>query len=210
MAPTNGYCTAAQFKTHAGITDTTDDTTIDRVITAVSRAIDDHCHRRFWVNAAESPETRYHTAEWPDLLQVDDVVSLTSLKSDHDGDRVYEYTWLNTDYDLEPYNASLDGKPYTRIELAPRGTRQFPVGMRRGVELVGRFGWPAVPPVVTEACLIQSLRIFKRKDSPFGIAGASEFGQLAILKPRLDPDVELMLIPVISMRDGVLGTGVGA
>jgi hypothetical protein len=194
MAPTNGYCSVAELKARiwpSGTTDTTDDSIFDQVITAVSRLIDDECQRRFYA----ASETRYYTPEWPDLLMVDDLLSVTTLKTDADGDRVYESAWATTDYDLEPYNAQLESqpRPYTQIVTAPNGLYTFPVGRKRGVQLAGSFGFAsATPPKIKEACLLQSARIYKRKDAVFGVTGSAEMGQLIVI-PKLDPDVVLML-----------------
>jgi len=193
MAPTNGYCTVAEVKARlwpTGLTDTTDDTVFDQVITAVSRAIDNLCNRRFFTTASD--ETRYYTAEFDDELAPGDLVSLTTLATDEDGDRTYETTWSATDYDLEPFNAALDGKPYTRLRVTPNGNYVFP-STRKGVKLVGKFGYGATaPPAVKEACLLQCERVYKRRDAPFGVVGSAELGQLMVI-PRLDPDVELLL-----------------
>jgi hypothetical protein len=56
------------------------------------------------------------------------------------------------------------------------------------------WGWSAVPYEVQSACLIQSSRIFVRRQSPFGIAGTPELGTVR-LTSRLDPDVEALLRP---------------
>lgn len=199
----NGYATAAQFKAEfypAGSTDNIDDTVIEDKIEAASRLIDEHCHRRFWVNAVD--ESRTYKAEDAYLVFTDDIVSVTTLQTDEDGNRVYERTWAATDYDLEPENAALDGKPYTRIATTPMGRYGFPGGMAKGVKVTGKFGWSAVPSKVKSACLLQAERLFKRKDAPFGVIGSAEMGQLQVI-PKLDPDVEILLGPYV--RYGIEG-----
>lgn len=200
MPITNGYATLNELKARLGISDTDADTILENVIEAVSRWIDSFTARRFYAVS----ETRYYTAEWPDLLLLgDDLLSVTTLKTDDDGDRVYETTWASTDYDLEPYNATLDGKPYTQIRITPNGRYTFP-GTRRGVEIAGSFGYAATTPdVVNEACLLQSERIYKRKDAPFGVTGAPEVGISTVI-PRLDPDVRTMLEPLRKMHVGAI------
>jgi hypothetical protein len=173
------------------ISDTEDDSAIESVIEAVSRRIDEATSRRFYQELAT---TRYFSAEWADLLHIPDLVTLTTLKTDEDGDRVYETTWASTDYDLEPFNAALVSKPYTAIHVAPNGRYVFPL-VRKSVEIVGTWGWPAVPKIAKEACLLQSFRVFKRKDAPFGVAGSIEIGQLQVIS-KLDPDVTWMLEPL--------------
>lgn len=195
MTITNGYASLEEFKARvfpAGVSTSVDDMVIEAIIEAVSRLLDDHCHRWFWSDTED--ESRVYKAEWSDLLYCDDLVTLTSLKTDEDGDGVYEVTWSLTDYNLEPHNVSL--QPYTRIRTAPLGTRLFPVSSRGPtVQLTGVFGWPEVPPQIREACLLQSARLFKRKDAPLGVIGSAELGQLQVI-PKLDPDVLLLIRPL--------------
>jgi hypothetical protein len=189
---TNGYATLAELRARLGITDgsdTTDDAVIEAVIEAVSREIDKYCGRRFYVT--DSDETRYFTAEFSDVLFAGDIVSISSLQSDEDGDRTYEETWATTDYDLLPFNAALDNEPYTRLGITPDGDYAFPT-IPKAVKIVGKWGWPAVPDAINEACLLQSIRIFKRKDAPFGVVGSADLGQLQVIS-RIDPDVKMLL-----------------
>lgn len=193
MAIVNGYATLAELRARLGYvsTDTADDTMLEAVVMGVSRWIDRYTGRRFFTTSAD--ETRYYTADDAyTLFMPDDLISITTLSVDEDGDRVYERTWAATDYDLEPYNAVLDGLPYTRIETAPNGRYGWPVGIARGVKIVGKFGYSAAPADVKEACLLQCERLFKRKDAPFGVMGSAEMGQILVI-PKLDPDVALLL-----------------
>lgn len=194
MGIVNGYCTAEELKARLwpyGVEpDDYDNAVFDQVITAVSRWIDGFCGRRFYTTAAD--ETRYFTAEWKDRLEVGDLVSVSSLLTDEDGDRTYEVTWASTDFDLTPFNAALDGIPYQAIETTPKGRYCFPVGVRKGVKVVGKFGFASAPAEVKEACLLMSERIYKRKDAPFGVAGAPEVGEVRLLR-ELDVDVKQLL-----------------
>lgn len=193
MAITNGYCTLAELKSRLGISvaDVDDDSVLEAVIESTSRLIDDFCNRRFYTTAED--ETRYYTAQRSDYILPDDIISVTTLATDDDGDRVYENTWQATDYDLEPYNAALDGQPYTKISAAPEGDYTFPKGVAKGVKVTGKFGYAATAPKpVQEACLIQASRLFRRKDAPFGVTGAAEFGTTTLIA-RLDPDVKMLL-----------------
>lgn len=197
MAILNGYTDLATVKSRCGITvtDTADDAILEAVITAVSRMIDNYCDRRFY--SSDADEVRYFTATDTDELWCGDLLSVTSLVTDDDGDRVYETTWAATDYELEPYNAAADGEPYYLIRVAPNGNYAFPVGVAKGVQITGKFGYCAlanVPAPVAEACIIQTQRLFRRKDAPFGITGAAEFGTVTMIA-RLDPDVRMLLEP---------------
>lgn len=201
MTITHGYCTLDEFKLrfYAGSSSTTDDEVAETAIETASRFIDDDTGRHFWKSA--SAEARYFTSEYPDLFVcADDIVSITSLLTDSDGDRTYETTWQTTDYDLEPYNAAVVEKPYTQLRITPNGTYSFPT-LRRGVKLTAVFGWPAVPKLAKSACIMQAGRWFKRKDAIFGVLGSADMGQI-MLPAKLDPDVSLMLNPLRRFDNG--------
>jgi hypothetical protein len=191
----NDYCSLSALKAKLGIDDTDDDGDLNDVIDAVSRQIDKETRRRFYSTAAD--EVRYYTPKYSDMLfPQDDILSITSLECDIDSDGTYEESWTeDTDYYLQPFNAALDGKPYTWIELAPNGSYAFPKKVKKSVKITGKFGYCAIadlPATIREACLLQCERIFKRKDAPFGIAGTPEMGMLR-LQNELDPDVQRML-----------------
>lgn len=195
MAITNGYCTLSELRGWIGSPSdhTEDDLRLEESVEAASRYIDDLCGRRFYANSVD--ETRYYTASNPERLTnldgLDDVASITTLKTDEDEDRTYEVTWAATDYDLAPYNAVLDGKPYTRIDVAPDGRYEFPTHAK-GVQIVGKFGWSAAPDVVKRACLILAAFLFKQKDVPLGVQASSGTGQIYI-DPRISRMIEQML-----------------
>jgi hypothetical protein len=46
------------------------------------------------------------------------------------------------------------------------------------VKITGRFGWPAIPDAITQATLILSADLYKRKDSVGGVLGLSEMGAI--------------------------------
>lgn len=122
--------------------DTTDDARLRAVLEAVSQQIDDECQRTFRVYLA----TVYLTAQRSDrLLLPFDLLELTSLKTDDDGDRTYDETWVvsgaSADVDLLPYDAPMRREPYWELAIAPNGDYSFPVGAQKGVELVVKAGY---------------------------------------------------------------------
>lgn len=165
MTISNGYCSLSDLKqwlTPPGQTfssDTSDDIVLDTIIESASRFIDGECCRYFYKNTAD--ETRYFTA-LNNAVEVGDLVSITTLSTD-EGLRTYPTTWLTTDYDLYPYNASIDSKPYSQIRIAVNGSQIFPEGLARGVKVIGVFGWPSVPTAIKEACLLISVGVYKRR-----------------------------------------------
>ncbi len=183
--------------------DLTDDAILEQDITAASRWIEELCGRRFYRNSAD--EDRYYRAEDADRLAIDDMTAApTTLVTDADGDRTYETTWAATDYDLFPYNAGLDGVPYTRLETTPAGRYAFPTDMPRGVKITGKFGYSATtPPAVAEACLILAAQLFKRKDTPQGVSGNAELGVLRVDKGP-DPHALALLRPYMRLWLGAI------
>lgn len=166
---------------------------LKQVIAEVSGWIDQYTARRFY--STVNDETRYFTATRTKVLELPDLHAITSIKTDEDGDRVYEYTWSATDYDKYPYNAALDSEPWTEIRVAPNGSYGFPAGVAKGVEIIGKYGYNATgshPAGVKGACLLQCERLYMRKDAIFGIAGAGELGEVRLI-PKLDVDVQELL-----------------
>jgi hypothetical protein len=193
------YTTLIDARRQCGVlesTDEVDDARIESIIAAVSRHIDIWTGRRFHTSTAD--ETRYFCAETDERVDAGDILAVTTLRTDYNGDRVYESTWSTSDYELEPSNAPYQSQPepYTHIYATPTADYSFPAGLRRGVQVTGRWGYStAAPDVVREACLIQVSRIFRRRDSPFGVAGTLDLGTIR-LAAQLDPDVKAMLSPL--------------
>lgn len=176
MAIVNGYCSLSQIKADLGIAtaDTTDDTILEGIVEAVSREIDGYCGRRFYA----ATQTRYFTALCRDRLLVDDLLSVTTLKTDADADGTYETTWATTDYRLAPYNAQLESvpEPYWRIEVSPLGNNLFPCHAR-GVEIAGSWGFSSTTPdVIERVCLYQAALAYRTSKA---VGGASGRGEMA-------------------------------
>lgn len=190
MTITNGYATRDQFIDWAQIDRTVDVAQIDRAIETVSRWIDGYCSRQFWQATAA---TRTFVPYDDYRVKTGDLVSVTTVKTGT-GDGTFTTTWAASDYQLWPLNPA-DGPelgPYT--ELRTVGTRTFPIagtGRPDVVQIVGTFGWPAVPTAVTQACLIQATRLYGRRYSQNGIVGAGDFAFR--VSTRLDPDVADLL-----------------
>jgi hypothetical protein len=198
MTITNGYTDLASLKARLGIptADTADDTTLDAIVEAVSRQIEAMTYRRFYRNSAD--EDRYYVPEECDCLWTDDIGTITTLKTDEADDGLFSTTWATTDYESLPYNASVNAIPVTHLRITRNGNHTFPVGYK-SVKITGKFGFSAsTPKPVAEACLLQSARLFRRKDAPFGVVGGGEMGQ-AIVINKLDPDVEMLLRPFMRL-----------
>lgn len=198
MTITNGYCTLAELK-HANrlniaSSDTDGDEMLEGIIEAVSRHIDDACGRRFYSDSSEV--ARYYTAMSAADLFVDDIASPSSdvdIETDTNGDGTIDDTWAANDFLLAPYNAETLGEPYQKIETSYNGNYAFPKNVRRGVKVTAKWGWPSVPKPVTQACLLQCERVFKRFATPLGSESLTALGRMTLTIPSLDPDVEQLL-----------------
>jgi len=190
MTIANGYTTLTTMKDatilNISATDTQSDTILESIIEAASRTIDSDTHRYFYKSATD--ETRYYSAEYADKLFTDDIVSVSALTTDTADDRTYSDIWsASDDYDLYPYNAATDGRPYTSIEARDGGAYYFPE-YRKGVKITGIFGWPAVPKKIEQACILLSARMFKRLTTPLGVASMASLGEVMVSIKDKDPD----------------------
>lgn len=196
MAISQGYTTLSEVKSILRITDEVDDSLLETCIEASSRQIDTHCERVFTSGTATrlfAPQDAYVTA-------IDDLVSLTSLKTSSSADSVFDITWTSTDYQLEPLNGVSGGvyTPYTSIRAV--GDYTFPTAYEEAtVEVTGVFGYAtAIPTDVKQACNLMAIRQYKRYDSPLGVAGFGDIGVVRV--SRVDPDIESLLAPYRKMR----------
>ncbi len=190
------YASLEELKADLGIglDDHSHDARLEECLEAASRWIDAECGRVFYTSGtALVPQTRYFTATKPDRLLVDDLLTLSTLKSDDDRDGTAEQAWTATDYRLYPRNAALHEEPYTEVRLYPQGDYTFPVGVEDGVEIAGVWGyWTSVPVQVQAACRREAARRYRLQDALFGVAGSSEFGtqQASAYDPEVRKDLD--------------------
>lgn len=176
------YCSVDELKSRLGITasSTGDDFELRLAVESASRWVDGWCRQTFY----RASETRTFTADHLYLLDVDPLVSITTLKTDSAGDGTYETTWATTDYQLLPANAlTTENRPYNQVRAL--GSYTFPTGgayLDRDdrIEIVGVWGWPTVPAAVKMAALIVAADTFKAKDTFAGQGGFGEFGPSAL------------------------------
>lgn len=188
---TNGYATIQQVKDALRVTDAIDDSLIELSIEAASREIDAYCQRVFYSTTA----TRTYKTDSSFLCAIDDLVSLTSLKTSTT--TAWDTTWSTSDYQLEPTNGISGGltQPYNRIRAI--NTLVFPILPEVTVQVAGVFGWSAVPMDVRIACILQAQRLFKRFDSPLGVIGMGDLGSIRV--SRVDSDVQALLAPYVKV-----------
>jgi hypothetical protein len=198
---TNAYCTLPQVKRTLGISDTLDDDLIELNINAASRQIDGHCGRRFWQDG--TVQDRQFWADDPSCLYVSgmdgDISTVTGLvvKTDDDGDGTFETTLtIATDFILLPANAAdrTPVWPYEEIRLV--GNYSFPrlSNGRPGVQVTAKFGWPAVPDDVEEACIRQAAQLYEAKNAVLGAVALGETAGMRVGR-GMNPFAESLLAP---------------
>jgi len=187
-----------------GTADTADDGLLENCVGAASRLIDGYCNRQFWAVSSATPRVFQANTEF--VCDVDDFYTTTGfvLMTSSFADGTFDTTWQTSDYQLEPLNGVLDGLTRSYDKIRAVGNYLFPTvnanyGEQALVQVTARWGWASVPEPVKQACIIQSSRIFKRYDSPLGVAGFGDLGAIRVSR-FLDPDMAQLVEPYRRMR----------
>lgn len=186
------YVDLATVKLALGVTDTGRDTLIQNAIDAACALIDDQTGRTFGLDVSATAREyrvlgRVVCDRDGEALIVDDIGDEAGLLVEV-GDGT---TWTTLDagtYDIEPDNAIAHNRPVTRL----RYVYGWWTGYRKA-RITARWGWPATPAEIAQAAQIQAERLYRRKDSPEGVAGSSDWGLVRV--PNVDPDVRALLAP---------------
>lgn len=197
MAITNGYATLTEVKSSLRIpsSDTVDDAMIELAIEAASREIDIVCERIFYQEAG----TRFFVPRDNYVCEIDDLRTLTTLKTSSGADGDFNITWSSTDLQLEPLNGIVGGIESPATQIRAVEDYLFTIdGGEATVEVTGTFGWDAIPTVIRQATVILSSRIFRRNDSPLGVMGFGDMGVVRV--SRIDPDIDALIGPFKKIR----------
>jgi hypothetical protein len=192
MAWKPDYITLAEAKGFVRLNDAIDDTELAVMISAISRAIDKHCHRQF--GKVATVETRLYTGWYDDvrdrwIVDIDDLMSTTGLVVTIGGT-------VTTDYTKEPVNAAQELMPWTSLSFK-RDAATVPTGEEYEASIVAPWGWTAFPPGVPMAGRLQISRLLARRDSPFGVSGSPEQGSELRLLEKLDTDAIVALTGLV-------------
>ena len=196
MAITNGYIELSLLKSSLQIEDNLLDDFLELAIESASRQIDAACERTFY---QADGETRIFTPRDSYVVEIDDLRSVTSIKTSSDADGSFDITWQAKDYQLEPLNSKAGGIDFPATHVRAIDDYLWPIdGLEATVQIVGDWGWDAVPSQIKQACLILSARLFERRNSPLGIAGFSDVG--AVFVSKFDSDIDKLLMPFKKVR----------
>ena len=197
MAITNGYCTLNEVKASLRIpvSDTIDDDLLELAIESASRDIDQATERQFFPTDTH----RFFTPRNSLVCEIDDVSSLTSIKTSTAADGTYDTTWSESDYQLEPLNGIAGGMVVPFNSLRAVGDFYWPSsGLEVTVRVEGTFGFASAPIAIKQATVLLASRLFKRNDSPGGVMGFGDIGVVRVSK--FDPDIERLINPYRKIR----------
>lgn len=195
MTANSNYCTALDVQDFLSIEVSDDDARIAAIITAVSRAIDQHCGQFFSKETSATARSFHATSRYRLWVPPFHTTSGLVVKTDTSDVGTFNQTWtVTTDYVAEPpggYDSA--GLAVSYHAISATGYRCFPVDSTRPrVEVTAQWGWAEVPPAVSEAAIIKAGRLLRRADSPEGTLGSPEFGVVRISRYE-DPDVVMLL-----------------
>lgn len=132
----NIYATLNDLRELLIVTEAEHNAQLLRVLIAASRQIEKPklTGRSFYCYEG----VKYYNQVASKLWLPDDILSISSLKCDTDGDGVFEVTMVVTDYFLHPLNSY----PKTLLMVNPNGDyASFAPGIEKGVEITGVFGY---------------------------------------------------------------------
>lgn len=185
MTGTATYASIDELKEHCTIPDSLDDSRITDVGKSASRLIDQFCGRPGFDKDTVATARYFRVPEqlgplgYPNgRLRLWDFWESSSvvLKTDNDGDGVYETTWAAGDFYLEPidgFRNGIVGWPFE--EVIPTVLHWWPlpwpygINRRPQIEVTAKWGWANVPDAVKRATLTLAARLFAEPSASFGI-----------------------------------------
>jgi hypothetical protein len=191
--PVTVYASLADLKAWRTTDKSDRDAQMHTALAAASRAIDRLCDRRFWID--DEPTPRIFNARNGVVvdadggrLLVDDIGSVDGLLVEQGGGA--SWSDLTSGIETDPLNAVANGQAVTGLLYSPGWT----VGSSTRVRVTAKWGWPAVPEDIKQACLLIASALLSRRDSPHGVAGITDFGSMRVGK-EIDRHAEQLVLP---------------
>ena len=193
------YATLDDVKVGLGISDYADDARIEVALQSAEEMVNAYCERTF-DTAGTAATARVYSAADSGYLSIDDCTAVTLVEYDLAGSGTWT-AWASTDWQAEPLNGLQGGRSVPYNGLRSVGDYWFPESSQALVRVTATWGWATTPQSVVTATKLQASRLFKRADSPLGIAGGPDTGYLYLAR-QMDADVMMLLAPY---RRGGLG-----
>lgn len=200
--PVTDYLTVDQLKTALQIDKDDKDALLQLAISSASRQIDTHCRDQFW--SSDTPTARVLAPDRPGDVWTGAYASTVGMtvETDDDNDGVFETLWDVSQWQAEPLVPQA-GYPFNRVVAvgsrhfpgarqnthlynawwyagySNNGRNELPYGGQRHrarVRVTAKWGWPAVPQQVVQACQVIAIDNYKSKDFTNGSAGATSIG----------------------------------
>lgn len=167
------YITRDTLKLALDITGTDRDALLDVALAAASRAVDDHCGRRFNADATASarvysPCDHLVRSADGDLMIVHDISSTTDLLVEVGASGGASWAPV-TDVETGPDNALALGRPITFLRSLGGSWWTYTAGTGR-IRVTAHWGWPAVPEPIAQVTLSLAARL---ADNPKGLTSKS-------------------------------------
>ena len=194
------YATLDDVKVALGISDWQDDARIEVALQSAEEMVNAYCERTFDA-AGTAATTRVYAASDCGWVSIDDCTSVTLVESDAAGTGTWT-AWATTDWQAEPLNGLQGGRSVPYNTLRSVGNQWFPESAEALVRVTATWGWATTPQSIATATRLQASRLFKRADSPLGIAGGPDTGYLYLAR-QMDADVQMLLAPY--RRGGIGG-----
>lgn len=194
------YVSLDEFKAIFNITSTDQDVDITAKLASAQERVEKDCGRRFWKDSTASQ--RIYTPRHLELLRIDDLASDQGVIVEI-GSQGGSWSTLDVNaYEFKPDNAIVDNRPVEYINRVSgywtigRGSyNYYGLGRDQRVRVTGVWGWPVVPESIKNATVLLAARLLRRKDSPEGIKGFSDFGVVRVT--RYDPDYDNLIGPFV-------------
>lgn len=179
------YCTIANVKMALDITGNQYDTQLTRIVTAVSRWIDEKCEIVDKGFAQDTDATRYFDPQHVDgkSLWIDMPLLTVTTLTNGDGTVI-----SSSDYRLWPYNSTI------KREIRLKSSVDWIFDADELISVEGKWGYStSIPSPVSEAAIIMSAWLHKRYLAGLADASASiELGQLIYSKPAPEQAISLL------------------
>lgn len=192
------YATAAEVRAQMNKSGTEDDTILDALTLATSRAIDNFTNRPAGAYKALTTAT---AEEYPSSgkahLRIEECVQITLVETRNEANGAYsawEAGWWVA-YTGDTERPKFGKTPITGVMCTDVKYRLFPAKSKLPmVRITAKWGYAVnVPDPIKQACITMTARWYKRGEGAWADALADGNFGILMYKQALDPDVQMML-----------------